>query len=156
MEYALLKLISEDQNWSWKAEWHIYMYFFLNFLIFFLSYFSYWKFWKVDFVGENKKQKNKTLQNKTKTNLPKPSTQVSFSFLIIAVGVLFGQHFHDPTCNMIVTDDRWCLFMNTKHSAKSMIFPCEVGYADKKRILKVRHLEIKFWNSQNAKKCPAC
>lgn len=96
---------------------------------------------------ENKSQKHKTLQNKIKANLPKPSTHILFLYLLITVGLLFGQYFHNPTWNMIVTDDRWCIFVNTNDSAESMIFPWKVEYADKKQILKVRYLEIKFRNS---------
>lgn len=107
---------------------HIVFYF----LIF--LFFSQRKTCKVDFVGKKKTTKNPTP--------PKTSTPVSFLFLIVAVELMFGQHFCDSTCNMFFTDDMWCLYMYIKHSAKCMTFHCKVGFADENRAFKVRHLEL--------------
>lgn len=124
------KLILEDRMT------HAYCFLFLNLPSFFLFFFPP-KTWKVDFVGKNNKKKT----NKETKTPPKPPPNPQILYLIIAVGLLFGQHFCDPTCNMIFTDDRWCLYMHIKHFAKCMIFQCKVGYADRNRALKVRCLE---------------
>lgn len=112
---------------------HAYCFLFLNLPSFFC-------FSTKDLKGSFcwKKQKN---PNKEIKKPPKPQPKPQILYVIIAVGLLFGQHFCDPTCNMIFTDDRWCLYMHIKHFAKCMIFQCKVGYADKNRALKVRCLE---------------